>query len=98
MPKMNSLSTLLNRLRQTGGAKRWALLAALALLLPAAALATVEQSGNLRVTVLSQVLPFKLPRNEPSPIAVFVSGHIASVDGTTPPQLKRMKIRLNRHG
>jgi hypothetical protein len=39
------------------------------LLLPAAALATVEQSGNLRVTVLSQALPFKLRRSEPAPMA-----------------------------
>lgn len=66
--------------------------------LTAGALATVVQVGNLRVTVLSQVLPFKLPRTEKAPIAVFVSGHIGSVNGETPPQLKRMTIKLNRHG
>ena len=68
------------------------------LALSAAALATVEQIGNLRVTVLSQVLPFKLPRDEVAPIAVFVSGHIGTANGETPPQLKRMTIKLNRHG
>jgi hypothetical protein len=80
-------------------AKRALIVAVVALVLGAAtAAATVVQSGNLRVTVLSQVLPFKLPRDKPAPIAVFVSGHIAAVDGATPPQLQRMKIRLNRHG
>jgi hypothetical protein len=68
------------------------------LALAAGALATVVQHGNLRVTVLSQVLPFKLPRTKVAPIAVFVSGHIDSVDGETPPQLQRMTIKLNRHG
>lgn len=79
--------------------KRALIVATVVLALGAAtAAATVVQSANLRVTVLSQVLPFKLPRDKPAPIAVFVSGHIAAVDGTTPPQLQRMKIRLNRHG
>jgi hypothetical protein len=64
----------------------------------AGALATVVQVGNLRVTVLSQVLPFKLPRDQVAPIAVFVSGHIGTVNGETPPQLQRMTIKLNRHG
>jgi hypothetical protein len=75
-----------------------ALGAALLALAGGAALASVVQHGNLRVTVLSQVLPFKLPRHEPAPIAVFVAGHVAAVDHTTPPQLRRMTIKINRHG
>jgi hypothetical protein len=74
------------------------LLAAALLALAATAIASPVQVGNLRVTVLSQVLPFKLHRHHPDPIAVFVSGHIASVNGETPPQLRRMTIKLNRHG
>jgi hypothetical protein len=62
------------------------------------AVAAVIQHGNLRVTVLAQVEPFKLPRRKPAPIAVFISGHVGTVDGTVPPQLQRMTIRVNRHG
>lgn len=79
--------------------RRSAALAA-AFLLGSAALAgaVVVQKQKLRVTVIGQVKPYRLPRGEPAPIAVFVSGHIAMADGTTPPQLTRMTIRVNRHG
>lgn len=58
----------------------------------------VIQQGNLRITALSQVQPFKLPRYGTAPIAVFIAGHVASRDGSVPPQLQRMSIRVNRHG
>ena len=70
------------------------LLAAGATLAPAA---TVQQ-GNLRITVLAQLKPFKLPREKPAPIAVFVAGHLQAASGGIPPQLQRMKIEVNRHG
>jgi hypothetical protein len=60
--------------------------------------ATVIQSGNLRVTMLAQVEPPKLPRKTPAPIAVFISGHVATVDGALPPQLQTMTVKVNRHG
>jgi len=60
--------------------------------------ATVVQDQGLRITVLSQIQPFKLPRIKPAPIAVFVSGHIATPSGALPPQLQRMTIKVNRHG
>jgi hypothetical protein len=69
----------------------------LALSVPVAT-ATVIQSGNLRVTVLAQVEPPKLPRRTPAPIAVFISGHVGSVDGSIPPQLQKMTVKVNRHG
>ncbi len=56
------------------------------------------QQGNLRVTVLTQVEPPKLPRNTPAPIAVFISGHVDTVDGSVPPQLQTMTVKVNRHG
>lgn len=62
------------------------------------AAAAVVQVGNLRITVLGQVLPYKLPRKAPAPIAVFISGHVDTVDGSVPPQLQKMVIRVNRHG
>ena len=72
--------------------------ASLTLMLGATAFAAVIQSGNLRVTVLAQVEPPKLPRSTPAPIAVFVSGHIATADGAVPPQLQSMTVKVNRHG
>ncbi len=72
-------------------------LALLALGAPVAA-ATVIQAGNLRVTVLAQVEPPTLPRKAPAPIAVFISGHVGTVNGAIPPQLQRMTVKVNRHG
>jgi hypothetical protein len=60
--------------------------------------ALVVQSHGLRITVLSQVMPYKLPRSQPAPIAVFVAGHLAAADGGIPPQLQRLTIQVNRHG
>jgi hypothetical protein len=64
---------------------------ALAVLLctAAAGLAAVIQSEGLRISVLSQLMPYKLPRGRPAPIAVFVSGHLSTADGGIPPQLQR---------
>lgn len=75
---------------------------ALAVLAPlgaaAVAIAVVVQAGGLRITVLSQIMPVKLPRSHPAPIAVFVAGHLATADGGIPPQLQRLDIDVNRHG
>jgi hypothetical protein len=60
--------------------------------------AAVVQDQGLRITVLSQIQPFKLPRATPAPIAVFLSGHIATPSGEVPPQLQKMTIKVNRHG
>jgi hypothetical protein len=72
----------------------------LALLAVAVATATAVsvQAGAVRITVLSQVIPYKLPRDKPAPIAVFVAGHLAAVGGGIPPQLQRLKIEVNQHG
>lgn len=72
--------------------------AALLLVGSATALGAVVQQGNLRITVLSQIQPFLLPREGVAPIAVFVSGHVAATNGGVPSQLDRMTIRINRHG
>jgi hypothetical protein len=74
--------------------------AALVAVLGFAAMATgaVIQQGNLRITVQAQIQPYKLPRTGTAPIAVFISGHVGAVDGTVPPQLQRMTIKVNRHG
>lgn len=63
-----------------------------------AASATVVQDGSVRVTILTQIAPYKLPRVGTAPISVFVAGHVASTTGGVPPQLKRMDVKVNRHG
>jgi hypothetical protein len=64
----------------------------------ATASAVVVQEAGVRISVLSQVMPNKLPRTEPAPIAIFIAGHLAAVDGGIPPQLQRLEIEVNRHG
>jgi hypothetical protein len=67
-------------------------------LLGGAARAIVVQEHGLRIAVQGQVKPFRLPRTELAPVAVFLSGHIDTPDGSTPRQLERMTILVNRHG
>lgn len=64
----------------------------------ATASAVTVQHGYLRMRVFAQVKPFKLPRNRPAPIAVFVAGHIESTKADLPPQVESMRIEVNRHG
>jgi hypothetical protein len=71
---------------------------AICLALAGLAAAAVIQKEDLRITVLSQIQPFKLPRTGTAPIAVFVAGHIATPSGATPPQLQEMTVKVNRHG
>jgi hypothetical protein len=72
----------------------------LALLLAGAAIATaaVVQHEGLRVTVLSQIQPYKLPRKGTAPIAVFVGGALKNASGGIPPQLNKLTVKVNRHG
>jgi hypothetical protein len=63
-----------------------------------AATAAVIQQGNLRITVLAQLQPYKLPRTGSAPIAIFIAGHVATPSGATPPQLQKMTVKVNRHG
>lgn len=82
----------------TRAGKAGALGLLLALAAVAVAAAVVVQAEGVRITVLSQIMPVKLPRSEPAPIAVFVAGHLATPGGTIPPQLQRLDIEVNRHG
>jgi hypothetical protein len=59
--------------------------------------ATIQQEG-LRITVLSQIKPYKLSRVKPDPIAVFVAGHLENAEGGIPPQLQELTVDVNRHG
>lgn len=78
--------------------KAGALVGIALLLCGAYATAATVQSEGLRVTVLSQLKPYKLPRKTPGPIAIFVAGHLESTQGGVPPQLQKLTIDVNRHG
>jgi hypothetical protein len=71
---------------------------ALALGVVAIATAATIQEGGLRITVLAQIEPEKLPRKGTAPIAVFVAGHLQSSTGGIPPQLRKLTIKVNKHG
>jgi hypothetical protein len=77
-----------------------AILVALLCLLGSGAVADVVQDRGVRVTLLTQIAPYRLPRLAPAPISVFVAGHVAATDDDdgVPPQLERMRIEVNRHG
>jgi len=64
----------------------------------ATAFAAVVQEGNLRISIATRLSPYKLPRTTSAPIKAFIAGHVFTADGSTPPQLKRMDIEINRHG
>jgi hypothetical protein len=78
--------------------KRAALALAFSLGWVALAPAETIQSEGLRITALAQLKPYKLPRRKPAPIAVFVAGHLQSAEGGIPPQLRRLRVEVNRHG
>jgi hypothetical protein len=75
-----------------------ALAVLLALALPGPTAAEVVQRGQLRVAFEGKLTPHALPRSGAVPVGVELGGRIASADGRTPPQLKRISIRVNRFG
>jgi hypothetical protein len=65
---------------------------------PPAHASETAQKGNLFVRVAGRLSPSALPRSGEAPIGVFFAGRIATRDGSSPPQLKQLRIELNRHG
>jgi hypothetical protein len=60
--------------------------------------ATIEQQGTLRVTLEGKLSPHALPRGNQAPVAVWVSSHISTTDGSYPPQLQTVRLAINRNG
>ena len=58
----------------------------------------LNQSGNLRIAFDGSFTPHTLPRDRPAPITVHLGGSIRTVDGSRPPQLRRMVVAINREG
>lgn len=59
---------------------------------------TIAQRGNLRVSISGGLAPKRLPRKGVAPISVSVDGRISTTDESMPPQLKALRIELNRNG
>lgn len=75
------------------------LLVASALLAAAvAARGEVSREGAVTVTVTGRISPSKLPRSGAAPVSVSVGGRIDTTDRSAPPQLRTLRIELNRHG
>jgi hypothetical protein len=75
-----------------------ALTALISLALVAAANGDTTQQGTLRVIFGGHLSPSRLPRTGLAPVAVSLSGDISTTDHSTPPQLQRITIAINRHG
>jgi DNA-binding beta-propeller fold protein YncE len=65
---------------------------------PSAKMSQITQKGPLRLSATGRLSPRRLPRKETAPIAVAVGWKLATVDGSAVPQLKRLRIEINRHG
>jgi len=64
----------------------------------AASASEIAQKGSLRLAVSGRLSPRRLPRDGTAPVAVSLGGEITTTDQSLPPQLKALRIELNRHG
>jgi hypothetical protein len=82
--------------------RRWLQTSALLLVIvgvfAAVGLGEVVQRGDLRVYFQGGIAPRALPRHGEAAVAVSVSGHVVSTDGSNPPQLRSISIAINRNG
>ena len=81
--------------------RRLPILALMALLLLSAATvgrAAVAKEGTLLVHFNADFSPHALPRQTPAPIEVTIKGAVSTTDGSHPPPLKVLEIKLNRNG
>jgi hypothetical protein len=58
---------------------------------------TIQEDG-LRVTFNADFTPHTLPRDKPAPVSVKVEGKVATADGSHPPALRWLEIKLHRSG
>ncbi len=71
---------------------------ALAVGLAVIAHADVVQHGKFRVAVNATLSPKRLPRSGQAPVRFGLSARFISTKGSTPPQLRTIKVDINRHG
>ncbi|MGN6202054.1 MAG: hypothetical protein ACTHNY_06580, partial [Solirubrobacterales bacterium] len=70
----------------------------LALTAAAVTQAVVQQKDGLVVHFDAEFSPHSLPRQSAAPIKVTIKGAVATTDGTHPPPLKVLEIKLNHNG
>jgi hypothetical protein len=58
----------------------------------------VVQQGNARISFKGELRPHTLPRDGTVPVQVSVGATISGVEGKPAPQLRRIKIAINRNG
>jgi hypothetical protein len=58
---------------------------------------TVQEDG-LKVTFNADFAPHTLPRERPAPVSVKVEGKVATADGSHPPALRWLEIKIHRNG
>lgn len=62
------------------------------------AVSDVVQRAGVRISFTGKFDPASLPRTGAAPISVAISGQITTADHSRPPQLRRLRIELNRAG
>jgi hypothetical protein len=60
--------------------------------------AETVQRGDVRVSFTGRIAPTKLPRRGAAPIVVSFGARVTTPDRSTPPQLRRVEIAINRNG
>lgn len=60
--------------------------------------AELAERGDLFIRFRGGINPTTLPREEPAPISINVSGTVKTLSGQRPPALRSIKIELNRGG
>lgn len=75
-----------------------ALVLCLAALLAPVARGEVVQREGVRISYDARLLPKKLPRNGAAPAAITFGARLTPVRADLPPQLRRLRIALSRHG
>jgi hypothetical protein len=75
-----------------------ALIALAAAVWGSSSFAETVQDGNLRVSFNADFAPHVLPRTRPAPVKVEVQGRISTTDGSHPPPLRWIEVKLNRNG
>ena len=60
--------------------------------------AETVQNGNLRINFNADFTPHVLPREQAAPVKVEVKGQISTTDGSHPPPLRWLEVKLNRNG
>lgn len=58
----------------------------------------LTREGNLIVSLQGDISPRALPRDRLAPVTVHIEGAVKTLNGSQPPQLRRLAIALNSHG